>query len=80
MIIFNSEEIFMKYKVEIFWHEPDEEFVARVVDVPKLKYLSGMAKTRQEALKLLEEVVNEAIEIFAEKGIPLSDKLHEPIQ
>jgi predicted RNase H-like HicB family nuclease len=80
MIIFNSEEIFMKYKVEIFWHEPDEEFVARVVDVPKLKYLSGMAKTRQEALRVLEEVVNEAIEIFEEKGISIIETSHEPIQ
>lgn len=32
-----------------------------------------MAETRQEALKILEEVVEEAITIFEEKGISITE-------
>ncbi len=30
-----------KYKTEIFWYEPDQEFVARVVGIPCFEGLSG---------------------------------------
>ncbi len=57
-----------KYKTEIFWYEPDQEFVARVVDIPFFKGVSGMAKTKEEALEILEEAIEEFIEDQKERG------------
>ncbi len=60
-----------KYKTEIFWYEPDQEFVARVVDVPLFKGLSGMAETKEEALKILEETIEDVVEHRKKTGKPI---------
>ncbi len=62
-----------KYKTEIFWYEPDQEFVARVVDIPFFKGVSGMAKTKQEALEILEEAIEEFIEDQKDRGGEIPD-------
>jgi predicted RNase H-like HicB family nuclease len=66
-----------KYKTEIFWYEPDQEFVARVVGIPEFKYLSGMAETKAEALRILEEDIEEIIEDMIENNEPIPEPQYE---
>ena len=60
-----------KYKIEIFWYEPDQEFVAKISDVHEFKHLSGMGETKEEALNILEDSVNDYIHDMRERGYPI---------
>jgi predicted RNase H-like HicB family nuclease len=68
-----------KYKTEIFWSEEDQEFVARVVGVPKFKHVSGLAETKEEALKILEEAIEVFIEDMIENNEPIPEPQYETI-
>jgi predicted RNase H-like HicB family nuclease len=60
-----------KYKTEIFWSDEDQEFVARVIGIPKFKHVSGMAETKEDALKILEEAIEVFIDDMIEQGKPI---------
>lgn len=57
-----------KYEVIIYWSEDDAAFIA---EVPELPGCAADGPTRQAALKNVDVVVNEWIEIAKELGRPI---------
>ncbi|MBX9782394.1 MAG: type II toxin-antitoxin system HicB family antitoxin [Chitinophagaceae bacterium] len=54
-----------KYEIIIFWSEQDQVFVA---EMPELKGCIAHGDTQSEALKNVNEVAEEWIEMAKEKG------------
>ena len=68
-----------KYKTEIFWSDEDQEFVARVIGIPKFKHVSGMAETKEDALKILEEAIEVFIDDMIEHGKPIPEPHYDKV-
>lgn len=58
----------MRYKVVIYWSEEDEAFIA---EVPELAGCAADGKTYIEALRNVEIVMQEWIQIAQELGRPI---------
>ena len=57
-----------KYEVIIYWSEEDSAFIA---EVPELPGCAADGKTRREALKNAEVIIQEWIETAKELGRPI---------
>lgn len=57
-----------KYEVIIYWNAEDNAFIA---EVPELPGCAAYGKTRREALKNVEVVIQEWIETAKELGRPI---------
>ena len=58
----------LKYEVIIYWSAEDNAFIA---EVPELPGCAADGKTRREALKNVEAVIQEWIETAKELGRPI---------
>ena len=59
-----------RYRVEIFYSEEDEAFVA---NVPDLKYCSALGETPEEALREIKIAMIAWIETAKSKGVVLPE-------
>lgn len=66
-----------KYKIEVFWSDEDQEFVAIVPGVQGFKYLSALAETKEQAVRLLDEAIEDFIEDMIERGEPIPEPQFE---
>jgi len=57
-----------KYEIIIFWSNEDEAFIAEVPELPGCK---ADGETYQEALKNVEQIIDEWIETAIELGRPI---------
>ena len=57
-----------RYRVEIFYSEEDEGFIA---NVPDLKYCSAFGETPEEALKEIKIAMTSWIETAKSRGVEL---------
>lgn len=65
----NVKEIVGKYTYSVTWYQPDECFVGTCAEFP---LLSGMAESREEALKEIYFVVEESVKWMLEDGEDIS--------
>lgn len=63
-----------KYRINIFWSEEDECFIA---EVPDLKGCSAVGDTPEEALKEVQVAIKNWLEIAREKGLPIPEPRRE---
>jgi predicted RNase H-like HicB family nuclease len=62
-----------RYKIEVFWSDPDDAYIAVVPNVERLQFVSTHGETREAALTELEEVLQFIAELAKEDGNPLPD-------
>lgn len=63
------------YHINIFWHEPDECWIA---NVPDLKYCSAHIDTPDEAIAEIQVAMALWIEIALERGEALPEPHYRP--
>lgn len=64
-----------RYHVNVFWHEPDECWVA---DVPDLKSCSAFGDTPEEALAEVQLAIRGWIEAAQERGLTVPEPRYRP--
>ncbi len=69
----NIDEIIKKYKVEIFYSEEDQGFIAKVVDVKELEFISAFGETQEEALQELRWAIKSSVESLIERGFEIPE-------
>lgn len=69
-------ELLKKYKIEIFYSEEDNGYIAIVSNVPEFEFMSAFGETPEKALKEIYVALKLAIETRLEDGDPIP----EPIQ
>jgi predicted RNase H-like HicB family nuclease len=63
------------YHVNLFWHEPDDCWVA---DVPDLQFCSAFGATREEALAEVQIAIEGWIEAATTAGIAIPEARYRP--
>ncbi len=63
-----------KYRINIFWSEEDECFIA---EVPDLKGCSAVGDSPEEALKEVQLAIKNWLEVAREKGLPIPEPRRE---
>jgi predicted RNase H-like HicB family nuclease len=68
-----------RYTYHVFWHEPDESYVAVISGVPELQFLSAFGDTPQAALDDMMSVLQAVEESYREEGreLPIAPVLAE---
>lgn len=64
-----------RYHINLFWHEPDECWIA---DVPDLRSCSTHGDTPTEALAHLLDAMEGWLEAAQERGLPIPEPLYRP--
>ncbi len=64
-----------KYSAHIYWDSNDGDFIARCTEFP---HLSGLGKTKKEALKSLEDAIEMAVEMLKEDGAVVPPSMNCP--
>lgn len=59
-----------RYHVNVFWHTPDQCWVA---DVPDLKACSAFGDTPQEALAEVQVAMEGWLEVARDSGVPIPE-------
>ena len=59
-----------RYHVNLFWHAPDECWVA---DVPDLKSCSAFGDTPEEALAEVQQAMQAWLEVAQERGLAIPE-------
>lgn len=63
-----------KYRIEIFWSDENEGFIA---NVPELRYCSAFGKTPNEALDEVQKAIKLHAEALRHLGRPVSEDLRD---
>jgi predicted RNase H-like HicB family nuclease len=66
-----------RYKTIVFWSEEDQEYVAKLDGVSGFEYVSALASTKEDAIKLLDESIEDYIEDMKERGFPIPEPQSE---
>lgn len=64
-----------RYHVNVFWHAPDESWVA---DVPDLKSCSAFGDSAEEALAEVQQAIKGWIEAARERGLAIPEPRYRP--
>ena len=64
-----------RYHVNVFWHAPDECWVA---DVPDLKPCSAFGDTPQEAMQEIQVAIEGWIAVAKDRGVPIPEPRYRP--
>jgi predicted RNase H-like HicB family nuclease len=64
-----------RYHVNVFWHAPDESWIA---DVPDLKSCSAFGDTAEEALAEVQQAIKGWIEAAEACGLPIPEARYRP--
>jgi predicted RNase H-like HicB family nuclease len=59
-----------KYRIEIFWSDEDDSYIA---NVPDLHYCSAFGQSYEEALREVREAMDLHLETLVEEGRPIPE-------